>query len=240
MGIIDIIILLLFLLFMIFGFFRGFIKQVFSSMAWLIAIIGATFLCSTVAGMLSSSSIGGTLNTTIYDWIASKGEIFTTNIPTITEEYMGEMLTQIGVPSILHSFLIGLIDVSNFADTSIAEFISPQITNLLLTIGAYIIIYLVIFIIVKIIAKLFGNIVRGSALGMVDGVLGAIWGAVKVCIFVSIIMLGLSLVVTMPFGDSVNEWITTDMRLNSEEFGIAKFFYENNLILFVISKISFK
>lgn len=239
MGIIDTVILLLFLIVIIVGFFRGFIKQVLSSLAWLIATIAAVLLCTAVSEAVMNMKIGLSLNNSIYDFIASKGEGFTTVISSMNEEGLSAALTQIGIPDILHSFILNNIDLSTFSDMSIASFISPKISSVLLTIIAFIIIYLFVFIIIKVIAKLFGNIVRGSALGFVDGVLGAIWGSVKICILISILMLALSFVVTMPFGESINEWIITDMKLNEEGFGIAKFFYENNLILFVISKLPF-
>lgn len=239
MGIIDTIILLLFLVIIIIGFFRGFIKQVLASLAWIIALIAAVCLCSTAAEALMDMKVGISLNNSIYEFIASKGESFTTVVSTINEEDLSSVLTQIGIPNILHSFIVKNIDLSTFMNTSIAEFISPKISLVLLIIIAFIVIYLFVFIIIKVIAKLFGNIVRGSALGFVDGVLGAIWGSVKICILISVLMLALSFVVSMPFGDPINEWITIDMKLNEEGFGIAKFFYENNLILFVISKIPF-
>lgn len=239
MGIIDTVILLLFLVVIIFGFFRGFIKQVLASLAWLIAIIAAVCLCSVVAEAVMEMKIGLSLNDSIYEFIASKGESFTAVIPSMNDEELSTALTQIGIPNILHSFIVKNIDLSTFSETSIASFISPKISLVLLTIISFIVIYLFVFIIIKVIAKLFGNIVRGSALGFVDGVLGAIWGSVKICILISVLMLALSFVVTMPFGESINEWIITDMRLNEEGFGIAKFFYENNLILFAISKLPF-
>ena len=115
---------------------------------------------------------------------------------------------------------------------------SPKIADFLLTIISYILIYLIVFIVLKIIGKIFSHVVRSSALGIIDGMLGAIWGAIKATIIVSLVLLGISFIVTTPIGASINEWITEDMGLLKEEFGIAKFLYQNNPLLFLISKIS--
>lgn len=239
MGVIDIIILVMFLAAIVFGYFRGFIKQVLSSLAWVIALIAAIFLCKSVSGFIFETSLGFKLNDVISGWISDKGEIFTKVIPSLTDEYFVQVLTEMKIPSILHDFLIGLVDVSEFQNTSIADFVSPKITSFILLVGSFIAIFVVLFILIKILSKIFGDAVRGSALGVVDGVLGAIWGCVKVLILVSTIMLALSFIVSLPFGEAINEWITNDMRLTEEGFGIAKFFYEKNPILLIISKLSF-
>ena len=91
----------------------------------------------------------------------------------------------------------------------------------------------------KILAKLSSKIVRGSALGFFDGLLGAAWSGVKVAIFVSLVMLGLSFVSTLPFGQEINSWVTNDMRLLDDSFGIAKIFYEHNPLVYVIDLLPF-
>lgn len=237
MGVIDIIILVMFLAAIVAGYFRGFIKQVLSSLAWIIALIAAIFLCKVVGNMILDTSIGFNLNDTISGWISDKGEVFSKVIPSMTEEVFSEVLTKLKIPSILHKFLIGLVDVSDFQNTSISEFVSPKISSFILMIASFVIIFVVVFILIKVISKIFGDAVRGSALGVVDGVLGAIWGCFKVLILVSILMLALSFVVTLPFGESINEWVINDMRLNGSGIGIGRFFFEKNPILFIISKL---
>lgn len=238
MGIIDTIIILLFILFIIIGFIRGFLKQVLNSLAWVIAMVASISLYVPASTFLLNTSLGSSLGDTIYKWIAGNGDLFTTPVASMTEEYLIQVLTELKIPNVFHNIIIGLIDFSDFQNISISEYLSPKITSILLMVISFIIIYLVVFIVVKILAKVFGNIVRGSALGFIDGTLGAIWGAIKVTILVSLFMLGLSFIVTMPFGDAINEWITVDMKLTEEGFGIAKFFYENNPLLFVLSKLS--
>lgn len=235
MGILDSVIVLSFLVFIIIGFIKGFIKQVFSTLGWIIALAAASLLSKPAGNMLFQTNVGIGINGAVYNWISSKGEFFTTSIPQLTADHLGEALTKLGVPSFLHGAVSNMIDVSAYQDICIAEIVSPKIAQFALVSVSFILIYLVVFIIAKIIASLAKKIVRGSALGFFDGLLGAAWSAVKVAFFVSLGMLLLSLVTTMPFGASVSEWITNDMKLLEEGFGIAKYFYEYNPIIYVIN-----
>lgn len=238
MGILDIIIAILFLVLVIFGFINGFLKQILSSMAWLIALVAATLFCKVVSNMLMDTGVGLSLIGTIYNWLSGKGDAFTTAIPELTESVLTQLLSDNGIPTFLHSALLKVIDLSTFKDISIAEFLSPKVASLLLNIISYIIIYLVVFITLKILAKIFSHIVRSSALGIIDGILGAIWGAIKATIIVSVFMLLISFVVTMPWGQQINEWFIKDISIAKSGLKFAKFFYEYNPILQLISYIS--
>jgi len=239
MGIIDTIFLLLFIVFMLIGFFKGFLKQVFSTLAWVIALVAATIFSKPVGIGLSGTNIGLHFNANLIEWIASKGEIFSKPMNELTSEYVNTALSNLGIPKFLQEFLLNMIDFTKCENVSIAEIIGPKILNMFLIIISFVVIYLIVFLIVKLLGKLSGRIVRGSALGVVDGALGALWCGVKVTIFVSLFMLLLSAISTMPFGVSINEWITTDMKLAEEGFGIGKFFYEYNPIIYFINLLPF-
>ena len=234
MGIIDTIIILLFIVFMIVGFFKGFLKQVFSTFGWIIALVAATLLSKPVGNYLFGTNIGIGINGFIYNWMSNKGELFTTPIPQLTTEYLNSALSDLGIPSFLHDFVNKMIDVSAFQDMSLAEIVSPKLASFFLVAISYIVIYLVIFLISKLLACIAKKIVRGSALGFIDGLLGAALSAVKVAIFISLAMLLLSFITTTPFGEPVLNWINNDMKLLEEEFGIARYFYEYNPIYYII------
>lgn len=234
MGIIDCIVLFLFLVFMIIGFFKGFLKQVFSTLGWIIALIAATLLSKPIGNALFQTNLGIGLNGSIYNWIVSKGELFSTPVPQLTSEYLNDALSNLGIPSFLHSVVIKMIDVNAYQDMSIAEIISPKLASFFLIAISYVVVYLIVFLFAKLLASLAKKIVRGSALGLFDGILGALWCGVKVGIFVSLAMLLLSFITTMPFGGPITEWLNKDMKLLEEGFGIAKFFYEFNPIFYVL------
>lgn len=234
MGIIDGVILLLFLVFMIIGFFKGFLKQVFSTLGWIIALIAATLLSKPIGNALFQTNLGIGINGSIYNWISSRGELFTTPVPQLTDQYLNEALSDLGVPTIINNLILKVVDFSAYQDMSIAEIVSPKLASFLFISISFVVVYLVVFLFSKLMAAIAKKIVRGSALGFFDGLLGAAWCGVKVSIFVSLAMLLLSFVTTLPFGAPVAEWISNDMRLVEEGFGIAKFFYEFNPIYYVL------
>lgn len=236
MGVFDIIIIALFLILTIIGFTKGFTKQVLSSFAWLIALIASSLLCKYFAELMMNSSFGFSLTDKLSNWISSKGEIFSINFDSLTEETMIEALKELDIPSIFHPFLIDHFDYSQIQNTTLSEFIAPKLTYYILLAIAYIFIYFVVFLMVKLLSKILGDVMRKGALGFIDGILGAIWGFAKATIIVSIIMLVVSLIMTLPIGDEVSSWLINDIGLNKDTFTISKFVYENNPIVFIISK----
>ena len=238
MGIIDVVIVLLFIALMVIGFLRGFLKQVLSSLSWVIALVAASLLCKAIGNVLFETGIGNNLNLTINYWIASKGEIFSTPLPELTSEYLVEVLNNLRIPTFVHESLIGMIDFSGFKNMTIAEFISPKITILLLTIVSYIVVFLIVFITLKVLAIIFSKIVKSSALSLLDGILGLVWGAIQATIIVSLVMLGLSFIITLPSCEQINEWVTQDLVIAKSGLRVAKFFFDNNPLLFVFNELS--
>lgn len=240
MGVIDIIVAILFLLFMIIGFIKGFTKQTLSSFAWLIALIAAIFLCKLTSSLIINTSLGVSLTDKISGWLSAKGgDIVTTPVDSLTEEMLTESLKSMGIPVFAHSFLMKNLDLSAVQNISIVEYVSPKITLYILIAASFILVYLIVFLVVKLIAKLLGDAIKNSPFGFIDRILGAIWGIVKATFIVSILMLLISLVMSLPIAE-VNEWLINDMKLNTDEFGLAKFIYEHNPIMLIISQFKLK
>ena len=239
MGIIDIVILSLFLVFMIIGYIKGFLKQLFLTFGWIVALVTATLLSKPAGNIMLGTSIGTKFTSTIFEWIASKGEIFTTVIPEFSSEHMSSALTNLDIPTFLHEFIIKMVDLSSYHNMSLADVIAPKIVTAILCSASFALIFIIVLIIVKVLAKLSSKIVKGSALGFFDGLLGAAWGGVKVTIFVSLVMLGLSFLSTLPYGQEINTWLANDMRLMDDSFGIGKIFFEHNPLLYIINLIPF-
>ena len=189
--------------------------------------------------IIHSTSAGINLNSMVFEWIASKGETFTQPISEIASGDLNSTLTNLGIPSFLQNMILNMIDLSEYENMCLANLIAPKAVSILLSCLCFVVIFLIVLIISKILAKLSSKIVKGSALGFFDGLLGALWSGVKVAVFVSLVMLGLSFVSTLSFGQGINSWITNDMRLMDESFGIAKIFYEHNPLLYVIEILPF-
>ncbi len=236
MGILDFVVIGLAVLFLGFGYYKGIVKQLLGMLAWIVALVAAFMLCKTVAGWILETQIGTNMTNGIVEWFGNKNADFLVPLPELTGDFLSSSLGEAGVPTFLHKLILGNISES-MPNISVASYLAPKIANIALICISFIVLFIVVFIIIKILAKVIGGAVRGSMLGFIDGLLGAVWGLVKVTIFISLAMLLLSFIVSIPsIGDNINAWITNDMKLGEEGFGIAKFVYENNPILWLISK----
>lgn len=242
MGIIDIVVIAILVISLIFGFIKGFMKQIVKAASGIIAFLLATAFCKKLGVLLFDSSIGNQVLEYLNSYFASKGELFTTNIETLSKELLETGLTKAGIPNILHGTIINSIGESgviNFSsEMTLGMYFSTIITNALSVVVAFILIYLVVLILVRIIGRIIAGVVRGTAIGVIDSCLGGCWAIVKSVFIISLIFLILSFVLTFPFAESINTWVTNDMKLADESFGIAKFLYQNNPILFILNKIN--
>lgn len=238
MGILDIVVIVFLVIFLIFGFIKGFVKQIVKAASGIIAFGLAVAFCKKVGGLLFDTTVGTKISNYFYNYLASKGELFTKSGVSLTEEVISQGLSEAGIPAFLHKLIIGSIDLSKVTDISLGEYLATALSNAILVVLSFIVIYLVVFLLVKLLGRIIGGAVRGSALGLIDGFLGAVWSLVKATFILSCLFLILSFVCTLPFGESINAWITNDMKLTEEGFGIAKFLYQNNPILFVLDKLN--
>lgn len=235
MGILDILIIILISIFVIIGMIKGFTRQTLSSFAWLIALGVGVFLCKTVASLIENTNLGFSLTNTISTWITKKGgEAVTVVSPTITDELLGDALHSLGIPYVFHPFLIDHIDISEAQNISIVSYVAPKITSFVLIIICFLVIYLIVFLLVKLLSKILGDAIKNSPFSFLDRILGMIWGCLKGILVASVLMLIVSMVMSLPV-QSINDWLIADMKLNTEDFGIAKFIYEHNPILIAIT-----
>lgn len=91
--------------------------------------------------------------------------------------------------------------------------------------------FIITFIIVRIIGKIVSKSMEKVGIGFFDSLLGAIWGLAKALIIISLIFLLFKWLVNAPFiGESLQNFLAKDIKLETDHFSIAKFLYENNLI----------
>lgn len=103
----------------------------------------------------------------------------------------------------------------------------------------FVCLFVITFIIVKIIGHNLGKSVQKGALGWIDRFLGGIWGLAKGLLIVCVVLLLLKGLTTIPLlGEKVSDFLTIQLKLNSEGFLPGKYLYENNLLLKLIELIN--
>jgi uncharacterized membrane protein required for colicin V production len=233
MGTIDLIIIGIIGLFLIIGIAKGFMKQILSAANWLLSLIGSFLLLKPVSALVAKTAVKTTINTKVGDWIASKGALFST---TITSSQASEQLTgaisELGLPEFIAKAIVGGLDLSSVEGSTLAEVLAPTIGNIILTVLTFLALFLVLAIVLKIIFHLLNKVFDKGVLGVVNRILGAVLGLVKGVVLVSLAMLLVSALSGLI--QPLNSFLTTDLKLGTEGFGIGKYFYENNPILALI------
>jgi len=234
MGKIDIIILIILGVFALIGFAKGFIRQVLSFANLLVAIILAFVTVKPVSVFLSDTKLAPFIHEKVVEFLASKGEIFTTPIPNdATNETLVPILDQLGLPGFIDKILLNLITIDETAyGLTFSEVLAQKIVPTLLIVVSFIALVLVIFIVMKILIHFIDSFVKKSkAVSGINKLLGLALGFVKAIVIVSLLMLALSALGGL--FPAINEFMIADMKIGIEGYGIGKFIYEKNPVLWV-------
>ena len=146
-------------------------------------------------------------------------------------EGLDNLLKEIGIPSFM----------SGFVAEGIAEGINPEeiATSISESVG-YIVAVVVVFVGLLIVSallfsilKLFVKSARKTAglIRLVDGVLGVAFYGIIFIVALYVVFFVLSLVMKgLPVDNGFVVFMSGQLHLEDNEFGLAKYFYENNII----------
>ncbi|MDD4212299.1 MAG: CvpA family protein [Bacilli bacterium] len=96
--------------------------------------------------------------------------------------------------------------------------------------------FLVSFIIIKIISHSLSKSIQKGALGFVDRLFGIVWGLGKALIIIGLLFLAADYLKTLPFvGTTITNFMTSDLKLETETMGIGRYLYENNYAKMLIN-----
>ena len=228
---ITIIFLILLVAFIVIGIVRGFLFSLLSLAGFLIAVACAFLLSKPVGDALTNSSIGTSMQGSIYDWILTKSNYAAYPLSQeLAKEMLPEMLNEIGIPNFLNSFIISLIlpYIPEVATEPIGQYIAHGVTNIALVVISFLVL-LIVFSIVLLFLKHFAKGVNKiPVVGLVNRLLGAVFGLAMGVVFLIVVSYGLNFVALIP---GANEWLVSELRLtDSSSWSFAKMLYEQNVI----------
>ena len=208
--VLNLIIIALFIVFLIYGIVKGFISQLFGFVGTIVAFIAAALLCGTVVNFVKANT---SIDESLYNAISGV-------LPNIDQAVIE------GYPAFLQAIFAPILDGS----ASAVETVSATLTNLIMSIAAFLIIVALIKLVFIILSVVLKNIIRKTFLGVIDKILGAALGLIKGLLFVSSILfvVEIALVPTIP---SVAEAV--------EQPSIAKFLMEFNIYGLIFKMIGF-
>lgn len=233
-GIIDLSIIGITLLFVIVGLARGFLKQILSIANGLVSIVVSCCIVKPVTQILSKTALSDKINVKILDMIVSKypnSATIETSLIT-TKEELSEAFTTSGLPSPLSKIASEFIKIDSFSDGEfLSEAIAKSLGYLVLSIITFVVLFIVILIIIKILISVLDSLTKGGVLNVINRILGLALGLVKACVFICVCLFVISVLVK--YIEPLNNFITNDLKLEVEGFGIGKYLYENNPLIIV-------
>ena len=228
---ITIIFLILLVAFIVIGIVRGFLFSLLSLAGFLIAVACAFLLSKPVGDALTNSSIGTSMQGSIYDWILTKSNYAAYPLSQeLAEDLLPEMLNEIGIPNFLNSFIISLIlpYIPEVATEPIGQYIAHGVANIALVVISFLVLLIVFSIVLLFLKRFAKGVNKIPVVGLVNRLLGAVFGLAMGVVFLIVVSYGLNFVALIP---GANEWLVSELRLtDSSSWSFAKMLYEQNVI----------
>ena len=228
---ITIIFLILLAAFIVIGIVRGFLFSLLSLAGFLIAVVCAFLLSKPVGDALTNSSIGTSMQGSIYDWILTKSNYAAYPLSQeLAKEMLPEMLNEIGIPNFLNSFIISLIlpYIPEVATEPIGQYIAHGVANIALVVISFLVLLIVFSLALLFLKRFAKGVNKIPVVGLVNRLLGAVFGLAMGVVFLIVVSYGLNFVALIP---GANEWLVSELRLtDSSSWSFAKMLYEQNVI----------
>lgn len=215
----------------IIGLYRGFIKSVFKIISFFAAIIVSIKFYPEVAKFLEATPIYNKIWSFINDGILERQNMINDGVSKAGDTLMNRTLDSLSFPDFLRNFILeNLPDTTKIVDvTKVADLLTDQITRIVIDVLALAIIYFAIRIILFLLRFLLEGLSKLPIFKQIDKLGGFVLGAVEGVLTIFILMAILMLFHTTPSFDYLFSLINDSV--------IAKYFYENNVIISIMFPI---
>lgn len=237
MDIISIIFIIIIIFFTIFGLAKGFIKTILIFSKGIISFIVASVFCSSLGSLLMLLPFVNSWNTSFATSLENKSIIFSQTVYADDTDLISSALNELNIPSFLSNILAKKIEIPS-TGAVLSTCISSQLIHMIMVLIAFIILLigtrLILFILRKIISKIVESV---SPLKFLNRTLGGILGCIMGLVIIWVTCYVFSILITIPALESFSNYLTSQMKLDSNTFTISKFFYEHNLLLYFFGNL---
>lgn len=214
------------------GISSGFFKVLLGLLKGVISLVAAFILTKPITTLIvDKTSVTNGFFEKIQTWILSKGDSFSAVVNAENfEESLSKGLTEMNVPTFLHTFITKISSKYFNLDTDIqlGECIAKAIVYLSAMAIIFIILLIIFRIIIGILKRIFAKINDIPILGGINRLLGAAVGLVFGILIIAVVSWGLTFIVAIP--GNVSEFLTTQMKLGEDTFTLSKWFFEHNIL----------
>ncbi|MBN2504591.1 MAG: CvpA family protein [Bacilli bacterium] len=229
-GVVDVLIVLMVALFAVFGWKKGFLLTIVKMASSVFGIIASLLLARPFSKVLDNW-FGEQIGVKVHEYLLARGDMFTAGL---SETNVRTAFESMSLPRFLIDWIVEGIDFDQVGLSIIAA-IEPTIIDLVLLVIAFFALFfgsIILFFILKIFAKMVTSI---PVIKQIDKGLGVIFGLIKVAAVVYILLFLLALLLTVPaINDLIGDFLAIDMQLNTDEFRVSKWLYNNNILQHII------
>lgn len=239
MDIVSIVFLIIIAVFIIVGLIKGFARSIIDFVGEILVLVGAAFLTKPASSFINNIEFVLERKNDVYNYLINFNPLFGEVFSKDNKEGIKTALSQLNIPEILNSFLTDQI-IPYMPDDGIvlADVLSSTLISVLVTVISFVALYIVlriIFMVIKVLSKKIIDSIK--PIKNMDRVLGGILGLIVGVIAVNILCLLITVKLSIPMLEGFNLFLIDQMQLNTDNFTLSKFIYENNLILLIITWI---
>ncbi len=203
----------------IIGWFRGFIKTMFSLVATLLALVLAAFLCGPVSKVaLAQDSIVNRVKTSVSDTLKLDSLEGKTSISD-------EEIDKIKAPDIVKKQLKSYNDKSGFElfDAKDAkDYVSGVVANIIIRAAVFVVLFIVLVVLIHVIGAALNLLSKLPGLNLANKAAGMAIGLVLGAAFVLVLFALVTVFSNTEIGQSALKLI--------EDNGVLKYIYEHNIV----------
>lgn len=234
LSVVDIIILIVIAIAAIIGLKNGFVKMLFGLIKKLGSLIITYFLLTPTRNYLTTTPVNDKIYNGVLNWANKKGGVFTEKVPEggLTEA----LLKEVNLPNAVKDLLDKVVgDGSSATDMTLGEVLSQTLTYYALTVIAFIGLLIVFTIVVNILCKFFTKLFESSGLNGINRLLGLVLGVGIVVIVIWTVFIVIDLAKT--WIGFLGDFVEKNINPSSTEPGVARWLYNNNILLKLIEKV---
>lgn len=229
--ILDILLVLLLILVLFIGYKVGFLTRFLKMASTVLGLVFAVLFCGEFAKFLAYVGVQAPIQEKIYQNIITDDAFQTFQDSEHTAETLSHFFKELGLPKFIAdvagsglSEQLQPLDIAHSVSQSIAHIVVVFLAFLILLIGGTLIVW-VLKQVVKLLRK-------GVPLfRVVDGILGIVFSAALYFLVLYLLLFLLSLYLQLGTQDGmIEKFICGQLKMDSNQFGLAKYFYENNIL----------
>ena len=232
MDVMSVVIIGLIVIFGVVGFVRGFFNIFIGILKSLSSFLISFFLAKPFGNLLYRFGLGNIIARDIEKTLVKDSEFFNIIMTNDNkEEVINEALTKLNIPEFLHSIVRGMGNniLTDLDGHSVGYYISIAAANLCCIAIGFVILLLFSGAIILLLRKIFNKLAKVTIIGITNKIAGAIVNVVFILFMVSFALWGIATLTT--FMPSLNDTIARLFSLNSDKMTLARWMYENNLII---------